>query len=355
MSAKRSERLVNLVIALLVTDRPLTRSTLRQTIEDYRQGSDDAFKRSFERDKEELRRLGIDIRTVPLDTLAGAEVGYRIPRHEFELPAVQFTQPEADALGMAARVWRESVLDESSTAALAKLRAAGVDPDTEAGLPTQVSSGADEAGFEELWGASLAGAPVEFTYREERVRHVDPWRLVLRRGHWYLLGRDRDADEPRVFRLSRITSSVRTTGEPGTVSRPDPALVADHLRRLEPPPSPPVEATLAVREGTRMPGVTLEPVDPGSAPHRGDDLLRGGPGAMAPVDGPAPDPSRSGDAGRPSRVVVRATCAGVEELATAVLRAGGDALVLGPDDVREEIVARIRRVSQLDWVRRAAS
>ncbi len=94
MAAQRSERLVNLVIALLVTDRPLTRAQLRDMIEDYRKVSEVAFQRSFERDKEELRRIGITVESVTLDTFFGDEVGYRIPRADVELPPVQFTQAE---------------------------------------------------------------------------------------------------------------------------------------------------------------------------------------------------------------------------------------------------------------------
>lgn len=86
MAAQRSERLVNLVIALLVTDRPLTRAQLRDMIEDYRKVSEVAFQRSFERDKEELRRIGITVESVTLDTFFGDEVGYRIPRADVELP-----------------------------------------------------------------------------------------------------------------------------------------------------------------------------------------------------------------------------------------------------------------------------
>ena len=73
MAAQRSERLVNLVIALLVTDRPLTRAQLRDMIEDYRKVSEVAFQRSFERDKEELRRIGITVESVTLDTFFGDE------------------------------------------------------------------------------------------------------------------------------------------------------------------------------------------------------------------------------------------------------------------------------------------
>ena len=64
MAAQRSERLVNLVIALLVTDRPLTRAQLRDMIEDYRKVSEVAFQRSFERDKEAVSYTHLTLPTI---------------------------------------------------------------------------------------------------------------------------------------------------------------------------------------------------------------------------------------------------------------------------------------------------
>ncbi|HMS35776.1 MAG TPA: WYL domain-containing protein, partial [Arachnia sp.] len=73
MSARKSERLVNLLIALLSTRRFLTKRELRGIIEDYRDGGDAAFERQFERDKDELRALGVRIETGSNDALFEAE------------------------------------------------------------------------------------------------------------------------------------------------------------------------------------------------------------------------------------------------------------------------------------------
>ena len=63
MSAKRAERLVNLVIALLGTRQFVTAARIRATVPGYEaddgtERADEAFKRMFERDKAELRELG---------------------------------------------------------------------------------------------------------------------------------------------------------------------------------------------------------------------------------------------------------------------------------------------------------
>lgn len=320
MAPSRSERIVNLVIALLTTDRPLTREQVRQAVEGYWNHSEDAFRRTFERDKKDLRALGIDVVTSPVDTVFGDEIGYRIPRQGFELPPVQFSQAEADVLAMAAKVWRESVLDESANSALVKLRAAGVEPDTEAGPTTQLSAGVDDAAFAPLWRATIDATGVVFEYRGQRERHVDPWRMVLRRGRWYLLGRDRDVDEPRVFRLSRITSPVRTQGPVGAVVKPQADVIAEHLHRLEPPATQRVTARVRVEPGTRL-----------------------GPLEMC---APEPGDSRPGDG---SEDLVEVSAAGMDELLTAVVRAGGRARVEGPDQVRESMVARIAEIRGCRW------
>ena len=74
MAIAKAERLMNLALCLLGTRRPLSKRELRESIEAYLEaGSDDSFNRMFERDKDDLRELGLVIETV--ENLDG-EVGY---------------------------------------------------------------------------------------------------------------------------------------------------------------------------------------------------------------------------------------------------------------------------------------
>ena len=115
MSARKSERLLNLLITLLVSRGFVTKDRLRQVIPDYTAASsEDAFEKMFERDKEELRSLGIPIETGSHDPLFDDEMGYRITRDAFELPAVDFTADEAQMLGVAARVWQHAGLADTT-------------------------------------------------------------------------------------------------------------------------------------------------------------------------------------------------------------------------------------------------
>src|SRR3954463_482223 len=131
MAARRAERLVNLVICLLSTRQFLTAERIRDVVPGYEgadgsKATDEAFKRSFERDKAELRELGIPLET-GRNSIFDTEDGYRIARKDFELPAISFTADEAAAVGLAARLWSTASLASEARAALIKLRAAGIE------------------------------------------------------------------------------------------------------------------------------------------------------------------------------------------------------------------------------------
>ena len=129
MAPRKTERILNLTICLLVSGRYLPKSRIREAVEGYHNLSDAAFERTFERDKDELRSLGVPIEVGSFDPLFDDEPGYRILSSEFALPAIDLDAEEAAVVGVAARVWRHASMAESTRSAIAKLRAAGVEPD----------------------------------------------------------------------------------------------------------------------------------------------------------------------------------------------------------------------------------
>jgi proteasome accessory factor B len=222
MSRRKTERLLNLVVCLLATRRYLTAEQIRQAVPGY-PGGDEAFKRMFERDKEELRELGIPLE---MGSDGDEEPGYRIQRQAYELPEIQLSPDEAAVLGLAARVWQRASLAEAASGALLKLRAAGVDTDEAASLGIEPRVGTDEPAFPALWRAVRDRRPVTFDYlgvgrSAPQRRHLEPWGVVSRHGRWYVAGHDRDRGEARVFRLSRIRGEVTSAGPAGTVTVPD--------------------------------------------------------------------------------------------------------------------------------------
>ncbi|GAA1362895.1 helix-turn-helix transcriptional regulator [Streptomyces beijiangensis] len=228
MAIAKAERLMNLALCLLGTRRPLSKRELRESIEAYLEaGSDDSFNRMFERDKDDLRELGLVIETV--ENLDG-DVGYLARRDSNRLPPVALDAEEAAALGLAAKVWQQARLAGAASGALQKLRAAGMpeadDPDADRHSALEPRIPVHEAAFEPLMLACRDRRPVVFEYRKANAarpepRQVEPWTLECWRGHWYLAGWDRDRAAERVFRLSRITGRVRSRAGAFTAEVPD--------------------------------------------------------------------------------------------------------------------------------------
>jgi proteasome accessory factor B len=224
MSRRKTERLLNLVICLLATRRPLSAEQIRQAVPGYDRDGDEAFQRMFERDKNELREIGIPIE-VHRDPWED-EPGYRIMRQAYELPEITLEADEAAMLGLAAQVWQRASLAEAASGALLKLRAGGVETDEAASGPLELRVDTRDAAFPGLWEAVRDRRPVRFAYRSagsEAVltRTIEPWGVVSRRGRWYVVGHDRDRGAARVFRLSRIAGPVTPTGRPGEVTVPE--------------------------------------------------------------------------------------------------------------------------------------
>lgn len=241
----RLERLVNLVAALLDSTRPLTRGELRARVGGY-SGDDVAFRRTFERDKETLRQIGLPLVAEARDGDGGDEqVAYRIDREAYELPDPGLTPEELTALRLAAGAlrsggpWAPGV----SRDALRKLAASAPGgPEVSVGAPgpevgnpvaptlsqpgpvpgaelTGLGGGPDVA---VVFGAIAERRRVGFVYRGEP-RVVDPWRLSYRRGRWYLAGLDHargEAGEERLYRLDRVEGAISATGGPGAFERP---------------------------------------------------------------------------------------------------------------------------------------
>jgi proteasome accessory factor B len=226
VTAAKSERLLNLVILLLVARNYTTKEQIRELMEPYRASSDEAFDRMFERDKDDLRALGVPLETGYVDKFFEDEVGYRIKRDAFELPAIDFTAEEVAVLGLAARVWRHAGLAAATSDALVKLKAAGLSFDREQLDQVQPTLAAEEPAFEAMWQATVHRTPVQFDYsrpgqRQASTRRVEPWGVVTAQGRWYVAGLDVDRGEPRMFRLSRVVSEVTPTGPPASFVVPE--------------------------------------------------------------------------------------------------------------------------------------
>ncbi|HZI98970.1 MAG TPA: WYL domain-containing protein [Actinomycetales bacterium] len=307
---QRTERLLNLVIALLSTRRWLSKEQIRTSVPQYAAGeSSEAFDRMFERDKEELRELGVPLVTGSDSAWFSDEIGYRIDREAYALPEISFTAAELAVLGLASRVWQQASLAGPAARALVKLKALGVETDEGSLIGVEPRVRTSEPAFEPLYAAARDRAPVSFTYATARTgqvaqRLVEPWVITSWHGRWYLVGHDRDRDDTRVFRLDRVTGTVRRIGEAGMFDVPD----GVDARALV--------SGMASEGPARTTRVRL-------APGAGQGLRL-----------------RAGAAG--GNDVVTVPFHDVAEVAETVAGLGPDAVVEEPDDVREAVVERLR-------------
>ncbi|MFI9503155.1 helix-turn-helix transcriptional regulator [Nocardia sp. NPDC052566] len=323
MAISKVERLMNLVIALLSTRQFLTAERIRDSVAGYEESaSDEAFSRMFERDKNELRDLGIPLEIGPVGRYSSME-GYRINRDAYELPEIDLTSEEAAAVAVAVQMWESPELAAAAEGALLKLRAAGIHVETDAAVASVPGVPARTRGSEPVLGKLLAaidaGQAVRFEHRGAvnapyLMRDVEPWGVVTHHGRWYLVGHDRDRDAVRSFRLSRIGDDVTAYGPPNAVHKPegvDLRSIVDTVTHSSPVTG---SATVWVADG------------------RGREIRRLGQVVAERKIG-----GRSGS-------VVEFPVRSRDWVARLITGLGPDAVVLAPDDLRADVIARLRSV-----------
>ena len=320
MAVQKSERLLNLLIMLLVQRHYVSKDKIRSIL--YPDSSTDAFEKMFERDKDELRSLGVPIEVGNMDAYFDDEPGYRIRADELALPDISLTADEAAVIGLATRVWEHARLAEATTEAVRKLTAVGVPVDVSALDIAQPRLSAEEPSFDVFWEAVQERTPVEFDYRRSgeirtRTRHLQPWGVVRYSGRWYVVGLDTDRGEERVFRLSRVQGAARKSGRPGSYEVPPGTDVRATTVRLAPPRRT-TRVVLLVREGA------------GLALRRDAESVESG------VAGPD-------DATGWDRLVVSRSSDAADE----ILGYAEDVYVEEPEQLRDEVVRRLRAVVEV--------
>lgn len=214
------DRLLNLTAALLETRVPLTAEDLRERVPGYGDVSDAAFRRTFERDKDDLRELGVPVETVMVEHVDPPRSGYTIRRDDYELDDPRLEPDELAALHLAATTVQLEGLGEG--AADEALRKLGGLPAAGSGAsepPEAVGAVPAPAALADLFSAVIERREVSFEYGGT-TRRVQPHRLQFERGHWYLSGQDVDREGVRSFRLDRF-SGPAVTGRAASFDRPD--------------------------------------------------------------------------------------------------------------------------------------
>lgn len=217
------ERQTNLVVALMATEIGLTKQQILDSVSGYRQRAEtgtraDALEKMFERDKDELRTLGVPIETIgdPSDPNDLREARYRIPKSEYDLPSdITFSPAELAVLQLAGSVWSAESASSDAQAGVRKIRALGIDGDEPIiGFAPRITS--RENSFAPLQAAIETCRVVTFEYLKPgegtpRTRRLEPLALLDFEARWHVYGIDVDADDERTFLLSRIVGDVTIT------------------------------------------------------------------------------------------------------------------------------------------------
>jgi proteasome accessory factor B len=238
VSGQKLERLLNLTALLLDARRPLPASEIQSQLE-YPEDKT-AFRRAFERDKDELRTMGIPIRVEPVPGTLPEVDGYRIPREEYALRDPGLTTEELAALHLAA----SAVQVEGLPATEGLLKLGGLVTEGSRDLGVHVAPLPADPNLARLFGAVAGRSPVRLRYRDEE-RTVDPYRLEFQRGRWYLTGFDHLRGDERNYRLDRIDGAVEVI-EGATFEEPTTTVPGQARGTWELGAEPPVRARVRI-------------------------------------------------------------------------------------------------------------
>jgi len=166
----------------------------------------------FERDKDDLRNLGITIDVGSFDPLFSDEAGYRIKSENYQLDLGEITSTEISLLSLAAEAWQGAALEDAAQSAILKLSSIGVpaDPIDIPGLSPKLSNSSTD--LVAVTDAIAHSNFLHFDYLspnlEAQERTIVPIALSNRSGFWYVSGVDQEIQEVRTFRLDRIIGAI---------------------------------------------------------------------------------------------------------------------------------------------------
>ena len=206
--SQKSERLINLTMALLASRGFLSKTQIFEIVAGY-SGSAETKERMFERDKNDLRDLGLEIEVGTEDPLFEDEAGYRIKpsSYAFQPEEIGALDPlDISLLSLAAAHWQNTLFSRSGQSALRKLESVLPLLETESLSLPLISQEVPESRFESIWSAINSGGIISFTYRagKDSRRRVEPLRMTLSEGFWYLIAFDLEVKDVRRFKLIRI-------------------------------------------------------------------------------------------------------------------------------------------------------
>jgi len=246
MSSQKTERLINLTLALLASKRYLSKAEILRNIPGY-EGSPETKERMFERDKDDLRSLGIQIDVNNFDPLFEDEQGYLIKSDSFQFAENEFTKEELLLLTMAANLWHDSAVEIDSQNALLKIQSLSGPVENDMTTTPTLRITEDWQLLVSIFTAVQNKQILEFSYRGKK-RQVNPYGLYSSNGFWYLIAFE--INVIKSFKLVRIEGEVDLIGEKDAFEKPDNFNVGNFLK--EESNSVSLVSKLQVRKGAAL-------------------------------------------------------------------------------------------------------
>jgi len=218
LKSDKSERLFQLTCVLLYSERGVTKRELFHAVDSYREdlkatpNDETAVHKKFERDKSDLRQMGIQINGFE-GQIDSDDMRYTIASDTFFWPeGIEFNAEQLQLLNLAAQVWAQASLSSEANRGLVRLKALGLEPAASDILGFAPRLRTHEPSFLPLSEAIEDHIEVVFDYRkpdgEVTQRKVQPWLLRNVDGQWLLVCWDKDRKAVRNFLLKRIVSRV---------------------------------------------------------------------------------------------------------------------------------------------------
>ncbi len=246
MSSQKTERLINLTLALLASKRYLSKAEILRNIPGY-EGSPETKERMFERDKDDLRSLGIQIDVNNFDPLFEDEQGYLIKSNSFQFAENEFTKEELLLLTMAANLWHDSAVEIDSQNALLKIQSLSGPVENDMTTTPTLRITEDWQLLVSIFTAVQNKQILEFSYRGKK-RQVNPYGLYSSKGFWYLIAFE--INVIKSFKLVRIEGEVDLIGEKDAFEKPVNFNVGNFLK--EESNSVSLVSKLQVRKGAAL-------------------------------------------------------------------------------------------------------
>ena len=246
MSSQKTERLINLTLALLASKRYLSKAEILRNIPGY-EGSPETKERMFERDKDDLRSLGIQIDVNNFDPLFEDEQGYLIKSDSFQFAENEFTKEELLLLTMAANLWHDSAVEIDSQNALLKIQSLSGPVENDMTTTPTLRITEDWQLLVSIFTAVQNKQILEFSYRGKK-RQVNPYGLYSSKGFWYLIAFE--INVIKSFKLVRIEGEVDLIGEKDAFDKPVNFNVGNFLK--EESNSVSLVSKLQVRKGAAL-------------------------------------------------------------------------------------------------------